>query len=60
MAKSSLTHARWRIDDVLTSGKHYKCCERKLREHRPQASIIGVFLMRRAPARARRSLGRAW
>jgi len=48
------------FDDVLTSGKHYKCCERKLREYQPYASIIGVFLMRRAPARWRRSLGRAW
>lgn len=48
------------FDDVLTSGKHYKCCERRLREYRPQASIIGVFLMRRAPARSQRSLGRAW
>ena len=45
------------FDDVLTSGKHFKCCERRLREQRPQASIIGMFLVRRVPERARRSLG---
>jgi hypothetical protein len=36
------------FDDVLTSGKHYKCCERRLREVLPSTPITGVFLMRRA------------
>jgi hypothetical protein len=48
------------FDDVLTSGKHFKCCERRLRDVLPHALIAGVFLMRRAPPRERRTLGRAW
>ena len=48
------------FDDVLTSGKHFKCCERRLREVLPDTPIAGIFLMRRAPPRDRRSLGRAW
>jgi hypothetical protein len=48
------------FDDVLTSGKHFKCCERRLKEVMPDVPIAGVFLMRRAPPRNRRSLGRAW
>jgi hypothetical protein len=48
------------FDDVLTSGKHYKCCQKRIREALPHAPVVGVFLMRRAPARAARSLGRAW
>jgi hypothetical protein len=48
------------FDDVLTSGKHFKCCERRLKEVLPDRPIAGVFLMRRAPPRDRRSLGRAW
>jgi hypothetical protein len=48
------------FDDVLTSGKHFKCCERRLKEVLPDTPIAGVFLMRRAPPRDRRSLGRAW
>jgi hypothetical protein len=35
------------FDDVLTTGKHYKCCERRLREALPCTPIAGVFLMRR-------------
>jgi len=45
------------FDDVLTSGKHFKCCERRLREHLPRVSIVGVFLARRVPERSSRSLG---
>jgi hypothetical protein len=48
------------FDDVLTSGKHFKCCERRLREILPDAPLAGLFLMRRAPPRERRTLGRAW
>jgi len=36
------------FDDVLTSGKHYKCAERRLREALPPIPISGVFLLRRA------------
>jgi hypothetical protein len=36
------------FDDVLTSGKHFKCCERRLREVVPASvPIIGVFVARR-------------
>lgn len=48
------------FDDVLTSGKHFKCCERRLKEVLPGTPIAGIFLMRRAPPRDRRTLGRAW
>ena len=36
------------FDDVLTTGKHFKCCERRLREALPGTPILGVFLLRRA------------
>jgi hypothetical protein len=36
------------FDDVLTTGKHFKCCERRLREWLPHKPIAGVFLLRRA------------
>ncbi len=48
------------FDDVLTSGKHFKCCQRRLLERLPQARVIGLFLLRRLPQRSARSLGRAW
>jgi predicted amidophosphoribosyltransferase len=35
------------FDDVLTTGKHYKCCERRLRDHLPDIPITGLFLTRR-------------
>jgi predicted amidophosphoribosyltransferase len=36
------------FDDVLTTGKHFKACERRLREINPTLSIVGVFVARRA------------
>ena len=36
------------FDDVLTSGKHYRCCERSLHQALPAMPIDGVFLLRRA------------
>jgi hypothetical protein len=45
------------FDDVLTSGKHYKCCERRLREALPGTPVSGVFLVRRALSSRWRSLG---
>lgn len=36
------------FDDVLTTGKHFKCCERRLREVLPEGlPIIGIFIARR-------------
>jgi hypothetical protein len=35
------------FDDVLTTGKHYKCCERRLRGALPEIAIGGLFLARR-------------
>lgn len=48
------------FDDVLTSGKHFRCCVRRVREHLPDIPVRGVFLMRRLPPRCARTLGRAW
>jgi hypothetical protein len=45
------------FDDVLTTGKHFKCCERRLREALPRTPIVGVFLLRRALTGRWRSLG---
>jgi hypothetical protein len=36
------------FDDVLTTGKHFKACERRLREIDPTIAIAGVFVARRA------------
>lgn len=41
------------FDDVLTTGKHYKCCERRLREAFIAIPISGLFV-------ARRVLSRRW
>jgi predicted amidophosphoribosyltransferase len=35
------------FDDVLTTGKHYRCCERRLREVLPTIPISGLFVARR-------------
>jgi len=36
------------FDDVLTTGKHFKCCERRLREVLPaHTQITGLFVARR-------------
>jgi len=36
------------FDDVLTTGKHFKACERRLRDIDPTIAIAGVFVARRA------------
>ena len=36
------------FDDVLTTGKHYKCCKRRLRQALPDIRISGLFVARRA------------
>jgi predicted amidophosphoribosyltransferase len=35
------------FDDVVTTGKHYRCCERRLREALPATTITGLFVARR-------------
>lgn len=36
------------FDDVITTGKHFKCCERRLREVVPaDILIVGIFVARR-------------
>jgi hypothetical protein len=42
------------FDDVLTTGKHFKCCERRLKQLLPCVPIAGVFLFRRVLTRKRR------
>jgi predicted amidophosphoribosyltransferase len=42
------------FDDVLTTGKHYKCCERRLREAQVKNPISGLFVARRILAGRRR------
>lgn len=37
------------VDDVLTTGCHFKAMQRLLAQRFPQASIAGLFLARRAP-----------
>jgi hypothetical protein len=39
---------------VLCSGKHYKCCERRLRETLVDIPISGLFVARRVLPRGRR------
>jgi hypothetical protein len=46
------------FDDVLTTGKHYRCCERRLSEALAGVPISGLFLARRVlSGRARRLSG---
>jgi hypothetical protein len=41
------------FDDVLTTGKHFKCCERRLRDLVPVGvPIVGIFIARRVPSAA--------
>lgn len=35
------------LDDVLTTGSHYKACQRVLSEEYPEAAIHGIFVARR-------------
>lgn len=34
------------FDDVLTTGKHFKCCSRRIVEALPDAKIAGIFVAR--------------
>ncbi len=36
------------FDDLLTSGEHCKCCQRRLRPFAPRTPIYGCFIARRA------------
>lgn len=35
------------FDDILTSGKHFKCCQRRLHEVVPKVAVCGLFFARR-------------
>lgn len=35
------------FDDVLTTGAHFKACQRMIKEHYPRATTIGVFVASR-------------
>lgn len=37
------------LDDVLTTGCHFKASQRVLRERYPNANIFGIFIARRVP-----------
>ena len=37
------------IDDVLTSGAHFKACKRLIKEHHPNLEVVGVFWARAIP-----------
>jgi predicted amidophosphoribosyltransferase len=37
------------FDDLLTSGKHFKCCQQRLRQFVPAVPICGCFIARRVP-----------
>jgi predicted amidophosphoribosyltransferase len=37
------------VDDVLTTGAHFKAMKRILMERFPEARIVGLFLARRVP-----------
>jgi hypoxanthine-guanine phosphoribosyltransferase len=39
------------VDDVLTTGAHFKAMQRILNERFPDVSLIGVFVARRVPVR---------
>jgi hypothetical protein len=40
----------WVIDDVLTTGAHYKAAQRVLLGRFPNAQVYGVFIARRVPS----------
>jgi predicted amidophosphoribosyltransferase len=35
------------VDDVITTGAHFKACEKKIKEHFPGINILGLFIARR-------------
>jgi len=48
LASCALRQSIVLFDDLLTTGKHFKCCERRLRTVVPaQVPIVGVFIARR-------------
>jgi hypothetical protein len=53
LARAPLRERIVLFDDVLTTGKHYKCCERRLREVLADIPISGLFVARRALPRRR-------
>ena len=53
LARAPLRERIVLFDDVLTTGKHYKCCERRLREVLADIPISGLFVARRVLPRRR-------
>jgi hypothetical protein len=53
LARAPLRERIVLFDDVLTTGKHYKCCERRLREALVDIPISGLFVARRMLPRRR-------
>jgi hypothetical protein len=47
MKQRQLRHRIVLFDDILTSGKHFKCCQRRLREALPEVPVCGLFFARR-------------
>jgi predicted amidophosphoribosyltransferase len=62
VAELRLRPVRTRIvlfDDLLTSGKHFKCCQCRLRQFVPAVPICGCFIARRVPPARWQSVPRA-
>lgn len=47
LVKRPLRHRIILFDDLLTSGKHFKCCQGRLHETVPQVPVSGLFFARR-------------
>lgn len=37
------THRVFLVDDLLTTGSHFKACQRLILEHHPEMEVIGIF-----------------
>jgi predicted amidophosphoribosyltransferase len=48
LASPEPTHI-WVLDDMLTTGAHFKAAQRVLVRRFPSAKVFGVFIARRAP-----------
>ncbi|CAL2093086.1 conserved protein of unknown function [Tenacibaculum sp. 190524A02b] len=35
------------VDDVITTGAHFKACKKRIKEFSPEANILGLFIARR-------------
>jgi hypothetical protein len=53
LERAPLRSANILVDDVLVTGKHFKCCERRLHEALGNIPVCGMFMARRVLARRR-------